>query len=62
MATSMEPSASTGSTPGAVGGTLLEQRADVQRYEKAWDELTAAALSPTASRRYIRDLIEESRP
>ncbi|MFK4212348.1 helix-turn-helix domain-containing protein [Streptomyces sp. NPDC030920] len=44
------------------GGTLLEQRADVQRYAKAWDELTAAALSPTASRRYIRDLIEESRP
>ncbi|MEV8455622.1 helix-turn-helix transcriptional regulator [Streptomyces sp. NPDC052095] len=43
------------------GGTLLEQRGDVQRYAKAWDELTAAALSPSASRRYIRDLIEESR-
>ncbi|MEU2144468.1 helix-turn-helix transcriptional regulator [Streptomyces globisporus] len=43
------------------GGTLLEQRPDVQAYTKAWDELTAAALSPTASRQYIRDLIEESR-
>ncbi|EFE75383.1 helix-turn-helix domain-containing protein [Streptomyces filamentosus] len=43
------------------GGTLLEQNLDVQAYGKAWDELTAAALSPTASRQYIRDLIEESR-
>jgi len=44
------------------GGTLLEQRPDVQAYAKAWDELTAAALSPTASQRYIRDLIKEIRP
>ncbi|MFD6803547.1 helix-turn-helix domain-containing protein [Streptomyces cyaneofuscatus] len=43
------------------GGTLLEQSPDVQAYSKAWDELTAAALSPTASRQYVRDLIEESR-
>ncbi|WP_275655916.1 Scr1 family TA system antitoxin-like transcriptional regulator [Streptomyces sp. Cmuel-A718b] len=43
------------------GGTLLEQNLDVQAYGKAWDELTAAALSPTASRQYIRDLVEESR-
>lgn len=44
------------------GGTLLEQRPDVQAYAKAWDELTAAALSPTASQRYIRDLIKDTRP
>ncbi|MGW7004167.1 helix-turn-helix domain-containing protein [Streptomyces sp. NPDC054933] len=42
------------------GGTLLEQRRDVQRYAKAWDELTAAAMSPSASQQYIRDLIKES--
>lgn len=42
------------------GGTLLEQRSDIQTYAKAWDELTAAALSPSASQRYIRDLIKES--
>ncbi|MFF4699939.1 helix-turn-helix domain-containing protein [Streptomyces chattanoogensis] len=42
------------------GGTLLEQRHDVQAYSKAWDELTAAALSPSASQQYIRDLIKES--
>jgi hypothetical protein len=44
------------------GGTLLEQRPDVQAYSKAWDELTAAALSPSASRQYLHDLIEEDRP
>jgi hypothetical protein len=44
------------------GGTLLEQRPDVEVYAKAWDELTAAALSPSASQQYIRDLIKESRP
>ena len=44
------------------GGTLLEQQPDVQAYMKAWDELTAAALSPTASQGYIRDLIKETRP
>ncbi len=42
------------------GGTLLEQRPDVHAYTKAWDELTAAALSPSASQQYIRDLIKES--
>jgi transcriptional regulator with XRE-family HTH domain len=43
------------------GGTLLEQRPDVQAYAKAWDELTAAALSPSASQQYIHELIEEHR-
>jgi hypothetical protein len=42
------------------GGTLLEQRPDVRTYSKAWAELTAAAMSPTASQQYIRDLIKES--
>ncbi|MEU8887303.1 helix-turn-helix transcriptional regulator [Streptomyces sp. NPDC048442] len=42
------------------GGTLLEQQRDVQRYAKAWDDLTAAAMSPSESQQYIRDLIEES--
>lgn len=42
------------------GGTLLEQRPDVRAYSKAWDELTAAAMSPAASQQYIRDLIKES--
>ncbi|MGO4757065.1 DUF5753 domain-containing protein, partial [Streptomyces sp. 2MCAF27] len=39
------------------GGSLLEQRQDVLRYSTAWDELTAAALSPAASQQYIRDLL-----
>lgn len=39
------------------GGTLLEQRPDVEMYVKAWDDLTAAALSPVQSRRYISDRI-----
>ncbi|MFJ4919950.1 helix-turn-helix domain-containing protein [Streptomyces sp. NPDC088725] len=42
------------------GGTLLEQRSDVQEYGQVWDELTAAALSPSASQKYIRDLIKDS--
>jgi transcriptional regulator with XRE-family HTH domain len=42
------------------GGTLLEQRPDVRTYSKAWDELTAAAMSPAASQQYIRDLVKES--
>jgi transcriptional regulator with XRE-family HTH domain len=42
------------------GGTLLEQQDDVQVYAKAWDELTAAALSPSDSRQYINDLIRGS--
>ncbi|MBA4861506.1 helix-turn-helix domain-containing protein [Streptomyces sp. PSKA54] len=42
------------------GGTLLEQRRDVQVYVQGWNDLTAAALSPSESRRYIRGLLEES--
>lgn len=42
------------------GGTLLEQRTDVQVYTRVWDEFTAAALSPAKSQRYIRDLIKDS--
>ncbi|MDT0443906.1 helix-turn-helix domain-containing protein [Streptomyces johnsoniae] len=42
------------------GATLLEQQSDVSRYAAAWDELTAAALSPAASKRYIRDLIKDN--
>ncbi|MYZ40790.1 MULTISPECIES: helix-turn-helix transcriptional regulator [unclassified Streptomyces] len=42
------------------GGTLLEQRTDVQAYARVWDEFTAAALSPSASRQYIRDRIKDS--
>lgn len=38
------------------GGSLLEQRQDVLRYSTAWDDLTAAALSPAASLQYIHDL------
>lgn len=42
------------------GGTLLEQESDVQAYTRAWEELTAAALSPSDSRQLIRALIEEN--
>lgn len=42
------------------GGTLLEQRPEVQTYANVWDEMTAAAMSPSASRQYMRDLIKES--
>ncbi|RAJ71935.1 helix-turn-helix protein [Streptomyces sp. PsTaAH-137] len=41
------------------GGTLLEQRPDVETYTKAWDDLTAAALSPAESRRYLSDRIKQ---
>ncbi|EDY46402.1 helix-turn-helix domain-containing protein [Streptomyces sp. SPB074] len=41
------------------GGGALEHRSDVAVYRSSWDELTAAALSPSASRRYVRDLMEE---
>ncbi|MGK4908325.1 helix-turn-helix domain-containing protein [Streptomyces albus] len=41
------------------GGTLLERREEVLVYSRMWDELTAAALSPAESQRYIRDLIKE---
>ncbi|MEV1023988.1 helix-turn-helix transcriptional regulator [Streptomyces sp. NPDC050264] len=40
------------------GGTLLEQRPDVEMYTKAWDDLTAGALSPAQSRQYIKDRIK----
>ncbi|MFI9723102.1 helix-turn-helix domain-containing protein [Streptomyces sp. NPDC052396] len=42
------------------GGTLLEQRRDVQVYSRMWDELTAAALSPSESRRLITKLIKDT--
>ncbi|MFJ2440884.1 helix-turn-helix domain-containing protein [Streptomyces sp. NPDC087658] len=42
------------------GGTLMEQRADVQVYMRVWAEFTAAALSPSESEKYIRDLIKDS--
>ncbi|HEY8983676.1 MAG TPA: helix-turn-helix transcriptional regulator [Streptomyces sp.] len=41
------------------GGTLLEQRRDIQAYSRMWDELTAAALSHSASQQYIRNLLKE---
>ncbi|MFE3737284.1 helix-turn-helix transcriptional regulator [Streptomyces sp. NPDC059134] len=42
------------------GGTLLEKGADVRVYARVWEAFTAAALSPSASRTYIRDLLRES--
>lgn len=41
------------------GGTLLEQQPDVSSYAKAWDEMTAAALSPAASLSFLRDLAKD---
>ncbi|MEW2457822.1 Scr1 family TA system antitoxin-like transcriptional regulator [Streptomyces albus] len=41
------------------GGTLLERREEVLVYSRVWDELTAAALSPAESQRYITNLIKE---
>lgn len=41
------------------GGTLLERRDEVLVYSRMWDELTAAALSPAESQRYIKNLIKE---
>ncbi len=43
------------------GGSLLEQRRDVQVYVRAWGELTAAALTPVQTRQYLREMIKESR-
>ncbi|WP_344568284.1 helix-turn-helix transcriptional regulator [Streptomyces axinellae] len=43
------------------GSTLLEREPHVQRYRRAWDDHTAAALSPRESTVYIRKLIEEYR-
>ncbi|MDT0319536.1 helix-turn-helix domain-containing protein [Streptomyces millisiae] len=39
--------------------TLLEQERDVQRYLRAWDDHTAAAMSPADSRTHIEALMEE---
>lgn len=44
------------------GGTLLEQRHDVQNYAQVWAALTAAALPPSDSRSYIHGLVKEVRP
>ncbi|MEV4439862.1 helix-turn-helix transcriptional regulator [Streptomyces sp. NPDC049577] len=44
------------------GGTLLEQRRDVQTYSQAWAALTAAALPPSDSRSWMHDLAKEVRP
>lgn len=44
------------------GGTLLEQRHDVQNYTQVWAALTAAALPPSDSRSYIHGLVKEVRP
>lgn len=52
-----EPSIDVAWLEHVTGGTLLEQRTDVQVYTRVWDEFTAAALSPSASEKYIRDLI-----
>jgi hypothetical protein len=38
---------------------LRGERVDVV-WSKAWNELIAAAMSPTASQQYIRDLMKES--
>ncbi|MBQ1122219.1 helix-turn-helix transcriptional regulator [Streptomyces sp. B15] len=43
------------------GSTLLEREPHVQRYKRAWEDHTAAALSPRESTVYIRKLIEEYR-
>ncbi|MEU8567386.1 DUF5753 domain-containing protein [Streptomyces pathocidini] len=55
-----EPSIDVAWLEHVTGGTLLEQWPDVQAYTQAWDEFTAAALSPSESQRYIRELIKES--
>ncbi|AXG78233.1 helix-turn-helix domain-containing protein [Streptomyces paludis] len=52
-----EPSIDVAWLEHVTGGTLLEQRTDVQIYTRVWDEFTAAALSPSASEKYIRDLL-----
>ncbi|MFE3826227.1 helix-turn-helix transcriptional regulator [Streptomyces sp. NPDC059092] len=56
-----EPSVDVAWLEHVTGGTLLETRADVEAYARVWDAFTAAALSPSASRKYIRDLLKESR-
>ncbi|MFD7897839.1 helix-turn-helix domain-containing protein [Streptomyces sp. NPDC059743] len=55
-----EPSIDVAWLEHTTGGTLLEQRADVQVYSRTWAEFTAAALSPSKSQQYIRDLIKDS--
>ncbi|GAB2901302.1 helix-turn-helix domain-containing protein [Streptomyces mayteni] len=39
--------------------TLLEQEHHVRRYSRAWDDHTAAAMSPADSRTHIEALMEE---
>ncbi|MFJ8002016.1 helix-turn-helix transcriptional regulator [Streptomyces sp. NPDC096310] len=56
-----EPSVDIAWLEHVTGGTLLEKGTDVRVYERVWDEFTAAALPPPASRAYIRDLLRESR-
>ncbi|MFJ8824548.1 helix-turn-helix domain-containing protein [Streptomyces sp. NPDC102467] len=53
-----EPSVQVAWLEHMTGGTLLEQRPDVEMYTKAWDDLTAGALSPAQSRQYIKDRIK----
>ncbi|MBO1335870.1 helix-turn-helix transcriptional regulator [Streptomyces sp. VRA16 Mangrove soil] len=54
-----EPTAQVAWLEHMTGGTILEQRPDVEIYAQAWDELTAAALSPAQSRRYISERIKQ---
>nr|WSZ96367.1 DUF5753 domain-containing protein [Streptomyces sp. NBC_00857] len=54
-----EPSIDVAWLEHTTGGTLLEQRTDVQVYMRVWAEFTAAALSPSESEQYIRDLIKD---
>lgn len=42
------------------GGTLLEQRDTTQAYTGLWDDLTAAALSPSATQDYVRRMVKET--
>jgi transcriptional regulator with XRE-family HTH domain len=45
-----------------MAGTLyLEKEADVRRYTEMFDQLRAAALNPTDSRRMVARLVDESR-
>ena len=54
-----EPSIDVAWLEHTTGGMLLEQRTDVQVYMRVWAEFTAAALSPSESEQYIRDLIKD---
>jgi transcriptional regulator with XRE-family HTH domain len=41
------------------GGMALEQPKDVQAYEFTWNEMTAAALSPHESRKFMLDFMKD---